>query len=349
MTGTIQILEKSIAEKIKNFREDSNICEFDEKHVDTWVKQFPEEEREIVLTETDSLLGHNYFGKNRINEFFECIWNTKKIMGEYPREFIKQIQFLNIQTKGHSQERLIKLLEDYYIQVKEVAINTCNDVNIKKYVYLDDCMYTGFTLIKDISNWIQNMSPNFYTQLDIVLIGMYNGNFNYIKNIIEKKCEQRKISVKFYKMHEYNNDIKENKPPYDILWPQYIDNDEYVNNYIKKMEEQKLSEEKGGIGFRNSCKQGKESELFTCTQNRIVFEKALLKKGAYICSLSKNGNEKMKPMGYSQGISLGFGAFFATYYNISNNCPLVFWWGDIFNSSSETLGKWYPLLPREIN
>ena len=51
----------------------------------------------------------------------------------------------------------------------------------------------------------------------------------------------------------------------------------------------------------------------------------------------------------SKVISLGFGAFFATCFNISNNCPLAFWWGDLWSLSSETLGKWYPLLPREVN
>lgn len=89
--------------------------------------------------------------------------------------------------------------------------------------------------------------------------------------------------------------------------------------------------------------------MFTSSYNRVVLEKALLKKGAYICSLPQNRNERMKPMGYSHGISLGFGAFFATCFNISNNCPLAFWWGDLWSLSSETLGKWYPLLPREVN
>lgn len=32
-------------------------------------------------------------------------------------------------------------------------------------------------------------------------------------------------------------------------------------------------------------------------------------------------------MGYDNRISFGFGAFFATYMNMSNNCPLAYWWG----------------------
>ena len=85
------------------------------------------------------------------------------------------------------------------------------------------------------------------------------------------------------------------------------------------------------------------------TEERVIFEKALLKKGAYICSLPKNPNEKMKPMGYAGGISLGFGAFFAKDYNISNNCPLAFWWGSTDPREQGVLRQWYPLLEREVN
>lgn len=349
MATSIQKLEESIADKIKNYQKHLDLWEFDDKHVDIWIKQFPEEEREIVLTETDNLLSHNYFKKSKIKEFFEEIWETKEIMGTNPMMFIKQVQFLDIQTKGHSQKRLVKLLENYYLKSKGAVINRCNHSNVKKYIYLDDCMYTGLTLIKDISNWIESMSPNFDTHLDIILLGEYNGNYKYVMEQLEKKCAGRRISVTLYSMYEYNNDFKHLMPPYDVLWPPYMNDDEYVNAYVKGMEEQKTSTGKGGIGFRNIYMGEKESELFTSTQNRIIFEKALLKKGAYICSLPQKANERMKPMGYSHGISLGFGAFFATCYNISNNCPLAFWWGDMWSPSSETLGKWYPLLPREVN
>lgn len=82
MANSIQLLEESIADKIKNYQKHLNYWEFDDKHVDIWIKQFPEEEREIVLTETDSLLSHNYISKSKIKDFFEKIWDTKEIMGK---------------------------------------------------------------------------------------------------------------------------------------------------------------------------------------------------------------------------------------------------------------------------
>lgn len=347
MATSIQILEESIADKIKNYQKHLNLWEFDDKHVDIWIKQFPEEEREIVLTETDNLLSHNYFNKSRIKEFFDEIWDTSDIVGLNPMMSLSQIQFLDIQIKGNSQRRLVNLLEKYYQKSKGITINKCNNAQVKKYIYLDDCMYTGLTLIKDICNWVDNMSPNCNTQLDVIFLGQYNGNCEYVTGCLNRKCQEKGITVKIYRRYEYHNDIHY-MPPYDIIWPQYMDDDVYVNAYVQHMEEQKTLTGKGGIGFRNAYV-GEESGLFTSSNNRVIFEKALLKKGAYICSLPQKANERMKPMGYSHGISLGFGAFFATCYNISNNCPLAFWWGDVWSASSETLGKWYPLLPREVN
>ena len=147
-------------------------------------------------------------------------------------------------------------------------------------------------------------------------------------------------------MRAYKNDMRQPQP-YDILWPRQVKGDPYVDQYMAHLEELKASSGRSGIEFRKGYSDG-ESELFTSGYNRYVLEQALMKKGAYICSLSENGNEKMKPMGYKHDISLGFGAFFATDYNISNNCPLAFWWGST-EKTGTVLEQWYPLLPREVN
>ena len=102
-------------------------------------------------------------------------------MGANPEKYINHIQFLNIQRKGKSQKRLLHLIEEYYLREKHIRINKTNHAGVKKYIYLDDCMYTGFTLLKDIKNWIDTMNPNENTQLEIIFLGMYSGNYKYIK------------------------------------------------------------------------------------------------------------------------------------------------------------------------
>lgn len=68
-----------------------------------------------------------------------------------------------------------------------------------------------------------------------------------------------------------------------------------MDQYMDHLEEVKADTGHSGIGFRKAH-YGEESEQFTCGYNRYVFEQALMKKGAYICSLSENRNENMKPM-----------------------------------------------------
>ena len=102
MDKSIQILEEKIADKIKNYQKNLRILEYDEEHVDIWIKQFPEEEREIILTETDNLLNKNYINQQRIKNIFEDIWQTQEIMTQSPDICINKIQFLDIQGKGNS-------------------------------------------------------------------------------------------------------------------------------------------------------------------------------------------------------------------------------------------------------
>ena len=336
---TIQELEESIADKIKNYHSHLNEGPYDVAHVDRWICQFPEEERWSVLAETNRLLETNYIDQKKTEAFFDYIWNHKELMGENPYVTLNKTQILNIQQKGHSQKRMLERLEKYYWNTKTALINKAPEEYVENYIYLDDCMYTGFTMLHDIDNWIDNTEPKKGSTLWLIFIGGYEGNRKYILSKVQEKCTERNITVKFDCMYSYNT--------YNLIWPWHTSQwsedpygDPYVEAFVKNMEEQKKQLGWKGICFRT----GREPE-----QDTKIFQRAILKKGAYLCSLPTNPNKNMKPMGYALNISLGFGAFFATDYNISNNCPLAFWWGNASYSADTTLGKWYPLLPREAN
>ena len=63
----IRTLEEQIAEKIKNYRKGTGV--YDAEHVDRWISQFPEEERMVVLTETNRLLEQNYVDQAKLMEW----------------------------------------------------------------------------------------------------------------------------------------------------------------------------------------------------------------------------------------------------------------------------------------
>lgn len=348
MEENLRALEERIAEKIRDFQADSNYGKpYDAAHVDTWIRQFDEADREAILMETDHLLEENYMSRKKIEKFFDSIWNTKEIFGEKPFKTLNRAQFLDIQRKGSSQKRLVKLMEEYYHSSKGIVINRINHKSVDRYFYLDDCMYTGMTLLKDIGTWIQSDEPHEGAELDIIFLGLYDGNFPYVKKRLDEICAGKKIIPKIYLLKEYHNVIGD--PPYDVLWPRYDAEDPYVKQYLDYVDSLREKYHKKGLTFRAYIDGEPQSRLFTSVESRDILERALLQKGAYICSLPSTPNERLKPMGYNHTISLGYGAFFATCYNISNNCPLAFWWGTTAKERKGTLGKWYPLLSREAN
>ena len=113
-------------------------------------------------------------------------------------------------------------------------------------------------------------------------------------------------------------------PPYDTLWPRRDAEDPYVKQYLAYVYSLREKYHKKGLTLRVSIDGEPQSRLFTSVENRDILERALLQKGVYICSLPSMPNERLKPMDCNHTISLGYGAFFATCYNISNNCLLAF-------------------------
>lgn len=338
-------LEKSIADLIQDYRRGELLLPLDENHVDRWICQFEKDDREVVLTETKRLLEKSYIGKNSIEKFFDDIWDTEQIVGTNPRATIQNIQFLDIQRKGTSQHRLVGLLEQYYMMTRGVRINVYNS-NVNKYIYLDDCMYTGNSVRYDIKGWIEYGQYNENSELYIIFLGLYSANDDYVRSYIEKLCDSKNIKVSIFCMKEYQNNIS--CYPYDFLWPTEVSGNVYVDRYMDELKREREEKGKKGLDFRKVPYYYTESPLFTSTANRIIFEHALMKAGSYICTLPEEHNQSIRPMGYNYNISLGYGAFFATCYNISNNCPLAFWWGNM-RQNGTVFDGWYPLLPRSVN
>ena len=80
----IRTLEEQIAEKIKNYRKGTGV--YDAEHVNRWISQFPEEERMVVLTETNRLLEQNYVDQAKFMEWERYIETNADIMGENPQK-----------------------------------------------------------------------------------------------------------------------------------------------------------------------------------------------------------------------------------------------------------------------
>ena len=73
-----------------------------------------------------------------------------------------------------------------------------------------------------------------------------------------------------------------------------------------------------------------EETFFSSKENRNKFEKIILDKGLELLQKVKKENPDpyKRPLGHTfkSYKSLGTGTLFFTWRNISNTCPIVFWW-----------------------
>ena len=104
-------------------------------------------------------------------------------------EPMKDIYFWNIQESGKSQSQLVEMLNDRVNQKYGCGIRTGKLMSEKYYVYLDDGLYTGSRLRKDIKRCIEMIPEG--SRIDVIyMIACQSGlDFSkrkeeYIKNLL---------------------------------------------------------------------------------------------------------------------------------------------------------------------
>lgn len=347
------IMEKEIASIIKSFRQYSIEQEINQEHVHKWVSQFSEDTQEIILEETLHILKEWYFGKEKIclflNEVIEYLKHKNRNATE--EEPLRGICFLDIQESGKSQSQLVEMLREEVERKFGCSIKTGIPENEKHYVYLDDGLYTGSRLRKDIKRCLQTIPEG--ACIDVVYMIACQNGMNFSKKELEKLCADRNIVINFHRWREIYNEKtiekKENgityQPVQECLWPSSaLVRVPEINSYMKKLEE--LNGKKVYYCFRNIRYQYTEG-VFSSLVNRDIVEEEFLKKGISILENIQE-HKGLYPLGYNLTPSFGFGSFCASDLNISNTCPIVLWWGNLIEKNNE-LDCWYPLLPRRIS
>ena len=93
-----------------------------------------------------------------------------------------------------------RLLEQNYVDQTKfmeweryTGVNTCAPGEVRNYFYLDDCLFTGMTLLKDVGHWLETENPNPGSTLKIIYIAGYNGALPYVKKRLEEICAPKHI------------------------------------------------------------------------------------------------------------------------------------------------------------
>lgn len=298
-------------------------------HVDRWVNQFDAAVQVPILAEVDHVLKKTYFSAKDVARFLRSALRTTKLAGEDPCAFWPRVALLDIQGGGNSQREMNTLF-------KEVLKDECaaefheGDGEPTAFVYLDDGIFTGNRVRRDLLDWIDNDAPD-SCNLHVICIALHKGGRYYAQSSIEKKATEvgKEIEVTWW----YRIDIEDRKSytnSSDVLRPTSLPDAPEVQKYVKGLQYAPVFRVPGNLGSQS---------FFSSEEGRAVLEQEFLLAGAKIRLMCPNLGDTQRPLGHMTLETLGFGSLIVTFRNCPNNAPLALWADD----------PWYPLFSRTTN
>lgn len=335
---------KQLIEELLEIIGDYNMSQglvMDIDHVQKWIKQFDKEYRDIILSELIHILKKTYFSREDVKAYIKSMLTSEEVFGSDIRNNIKNTTFLRIQREGNSQNDLLEIVKEILLEEYSLKLEDCRSET--RYFYIDDCIFTGNKFRYDIKGWLEGNEIKPGSELITYHIAVYKQGERYVGSILEEMASENNIQLNRWWHIEYNN-YKNNRfdNPIDVLFPQEIQYDS-VQAYIEdRLEKSDYAE---NTKYFRDFKLKKE-KLCSSQETRECLEREFLKVGADLVMRAKNYKASVRPMGFQKLESIGFGSMFITYRNISNNCPLALWYGDVTKDEYTPLGTWYPLFPR---
>lgn len=319
-----QILLNSIAETTADYRGGVVTPE----HIQRWIEQFDLDVQLPILREMDYVLKKTYFSLEKITKFLTDLINTEEIAGSNPSKFWTTVHFLNIQIGGNSQREMLELFNKILKQAYGVEINTCQ-TTAKEFIYLDDAIFTGNRVFRDIEAWIKSGNSPLNCKIHVVTIASHNGSREYAHGRIESVAKEagKKIDIDWWGEIELEN-RRNHTNSSDVLRPISIPNVLEVQQYVSQMNYKPTLRKPNG-----------NNQIFSNEYGRHLLEQEFLKAGVEIRCKCPYLTAVQRPLGHISLETLGFGSLIVTFRNCPNNAPLALWAGN----------PWHPLFPRITN
>jgi hypothetical protein len=346
----VRVLEKlavQIAEIIKDYENVPLFRKIDKTHVLSWVNQFEEDDREFLLSELLYILPASYLSKNdtihKLEAMFEYFRNQFQFASV--TDLLDHCSFRRCQLPHKSQSILLDFIDGIIQDKYDRSVDDCGTKGVKYWFYIDDVLASGGTFEREITKEIKDYGYDEFKASEITIIALFfylhswgYGNRLYrlkdkvFDNYIENK-------LKFYRFYEIENNPDRNwfisSQSHNHAYPRAAGQPEEVFQYLESLEHANYNEK---FAFRAE-EEPKKEVFFSSEAARARYESILLLKGIeLINSIEKEPSKGLRPLGFTAPShkTFGLGSHCFTWRNISNTCPLVFWW--------ESNG-WYPLLP----
>lgn len=336
-----------IVEVIQGYRNEDGVS-IDYNHVERWLNQFDTEERLPLIRELSHILPKSYLSKEMV---FTDLRETLQMMAdqyEYHsvEEFINDTVFLSCQSEEKSQTEILGILNEVAEEYYGISVYGNTNASPSNWFYIDDVLATGGTFLKDFKNELKRYGINKYIADSIRTFCLFYfvHRWGYINKIKQIKYDSEAVyhSVNLWSLREINNhpDLRLNSeidmfnhvyPNRTVLGVEFL-NDMHLKigvNYITRYE---------SYAFRPNNIPAQET-FYSSPSNRCRYEDIVLKKGIEIFNnIEHISAPSLRPLGMTNpsNKTLGTGSHAFTWRNISNTCPLIYWW--------ETNG-WYPLFP----
>jgi hypothetical protein len=172
MTDIDQLLTET-ASIIADYR-DGEITQPGAGHVKKWLAQFDEGVREPLITELNHVLRQTYIPKMKVEQFLAALVKNEKLTGGQPKDFWKGAKFLDLQQRGGSQGELISLIEQPLKAETGHSVVQCGVKDPACFVYLDDGLFTGNTIINDLTKWLKAAAPT-KALVHVIVIALHLG------------------------------------------------------------------------------------------------------------------------------------------------------------------------------
>ena len=321
-------LLNSIASTIADYR-GGDLATISPEHVNRWVAQFDASVRLPILREMDHVFKSTYFSLTKTREFFASLFETERLVGDDPCTFWKGVKFLEIQSGGASQREMNALFGKVLEKECGFGNEQCG-ADPHAFVYLDDAIFTGNRVRRDLEEWIANDVP-VRARVYVITIAIHCGGQFYAESKIDEAAKNAKKEIEFSWWRAIAlEDRRACTDSSDVLRPVCIPDDSAVQAYVEGMHHQPRLRSAGQLGRK---------AIFSSDAGRHLLEQEFLKAGVRIRNECMDLNKYQRPLGNSILETLGFGSLIVTFRNCPNNAPLALWAGD----------PWYPLFPRTTN
>ncbi len=323
-------LAASIAATSADYRNDE-LGPFTAEHVMQWATQFSNGDRVLLLAEMDHVLKKTYFSGAAVTGHLESLAKEPELVGDTPAGFWQGAGVLDIQRGGNSQREMLERFEAVLQEQFGIGLKACKAAS-GDFVYLDDAIFTGNRVRRDLEPWITDMAPPKAT-VHVIVNALHAGSY-YAAQQLDKsvKGAGKEITFTWWRAKTIEN-RKFYRNQSDVLWPSEIPDDGAVAAYVKTLSDAGYPPEKRAKGGTP------KDSVFSGEEGRALIERVFLESGVRIRSMCPYLKESARPLGFSLLKTLGFGATVVTHRNCPNNCPLALWAGD----------PWYPLFRRKTN